>query len=117
MTSNCACGAPLLPHAGRGRPRVRCLTCACIGARNAAHCVGCGDPLSPYAGRGKPRIRCEVCAADRSALGKAWRASHPREVAVYNRSRLMPWPSSPWVTDGRLHRPSKYLSDSQRGVS
>jgi hypothetical protein len=52
---------------------------------------GCGGELPPYRGRGAPRKRCEECAADKSSLGKAWRAAHPSEVDAYNVSRLSPY--------------------------
>ena len=74
----------------------------------------CGRPLPAPKGTGRPRIRCESCASDKSALGKAWRASHPQEVADRNRSRLKPWPTNVCVTDGRMRRPSKYMPDAQR---
>jgi hypothetical protein len=72
-------------------------------AKETAACA-CGAPLPPRR-LGRPRIRCEACTADKSALAKAWRASHPSEVAAYQAARLLPWP---------MGRHSKYLSDSQR---
>jgi hypothetical protein len=50
-------------------------------------CDRCGAELTPYPGRGRPRVRCEACATDKSALGKAWRAAHPRFVAARNLAR------------------------------
>jgi hypothetical protein len=52
-----------------------------------ATCDSCGASLPPYRGLGKPRVRCPDCAADRSALGKAWRLAHPEAVAAYNGRR------------------------------
>ncbi|MDP9226498.1 MAG: hypothetical protein M3P18_22200 [Actinomycetota bacterium] len=50
---------------------------------DAVACDTCGTPMPPYAGPGRPRKRCRACAADKPALGQAWRASHPTEVASY----------------------------------
>jgi hypothetical protein len=50
-------------------------------------CLTCGRPLPAPAPRGRPRVRCESCAADKSALGRAWRATHRAEVAAYNLAR------------------------------
>jgi hypothetical protein len=81
----------------------------------ARKACACGAPLPPYRGTGRPRKRCTTCAADKSALAKAWRASHRERVAAFHRARLRPWPSSPAVTNGRLRRPSKYLPDRRSG--
>jgi hypothetical protein len=84
----------------------------------------CGSPLPPYRGRGRPRIRCEACAADRSALGRAWRAAHPEAVEAYNARRReeyaealsRAWESErPSILDGRLmtqEPPAARRSDS-----
>jgi hypothetical protein len=52
-----------------------------------ATCDTCGASLPPYRGLGKPRVRCPDCAADRSALGRAWRLANPEAVAAYNARR------------------------------
>lgn len=43
--------------------------------------------MLPATGPGRPRVRCRACAADRSALGRAWRAANPDRVEAYNASR------------------------------
>lgn len=50
-------------------------------------CDTCGRRMPPPRGRGRPRKRCELCAADKSALGRAWRAANPDAVAEYNDGR------------------------------
>jgi hypothetical protein len=50
-------------------------------------CDTCMVPMLPATGPGRPRVRCQACAADRSALGRAWRAANPARVDAYNASR------------------------------
>jgi hypothetical protein len=50
-------------------------------------CDGCGLPLGVYSGCGRPRKRCSACAADKSALGRRWRAENPERVAAFNEAR------------------------------
>jgi hypothetical protein len=50
-------------------------------------CGDCRGRMPRPARTGRPRVRCGRCAANKAALGKAWRASHPREVAAYNARR------------------------------
>jgi hypothetical protein len=53
-----------------------------------ARCESCGSRIaSSVPSRGRPRKRCASCAADKSAIGKAWRATHPKQVAAYNLAR------------------------------
>jgi hypothetical protein len=52
-------------------------------------CVGCDAPLAPHRGPGRPRARCAACAADKHAIGVAWRAAHADRVRTYRvRSRV-----------------------------
>jgi hypothetical protein len=47
----------------------------------------CGQLLPPYVGVGRPRVRCTDCAANKSALGKAWRAANRAHVKAVNARR------------------------------
>jgi len=46
-------------------------------------CADCGARLPPRAATGRPRRRCITCAADRYAIGRAWRDAHPERVLAY----------------------------------
>jgi len=61
----------------------------------------CGAPIAPMAGRGRPRKRCEPCAADKSRLGKEWRAANPARVDAYNASRREAYASQHEVARAR----------------
>ena len=77
-------GQKLYDEAGLGK-REKFVSAARTAARS---CESCGASIAPSgAGRGRPRKRCASCAADRSALGRAWRAANPNRVAAYNASR------------------------------
>lgn len=65
--------------------REKPLTAATTAVRS---CESCGSVLPPDGPRrGRPRVRCVPCAANRSALGRAWRAQHSAAVAKYNERR------------------------------
>ena len=54
-------------------------------------CLVCGVALPVGSAVGRPRKRCTVCAADKQALGRHWRATHPDRVLAYRekaRARL-----------------------------
>jgi len=62
-------------------------------AEHVTACVDCGGSLPPYSGKGPPRKRCKPCAADKAALGKAWRAENQAAVDAYNAARRHSWAS------------------------
>ena len=54
----------------------------------AGVCSTCGTRFTDTRPRrGRPRARCASCAADRAALGRAWRSANGDRVAAYNASR------------------------------
>jgi hypothetical protein len=77
------------PFAGRDSPGAETMTTVAPTPPVQAHrtaCADCGAHLPAYR-LGKPRVRCESCAADKGALGRAWRRAHPAEVDAYNARR------------------------------
>ncbi len=51
-------------------------------------CESCGAPIADASQpRGRPRLRCHACAADKGALGRAWRSANGGRVAKYNSDR------------------------------